>query len=187
MTAVFAPIRTIEARMAIGRWIISKRPQSSLADRLIELRSAFEALYLAGLRGELRLRLASYAAWQLGADFNKLRQYFKLVRDAYDRGSAAVHAGEVDDAPGNRDLVSGAQRACREAILKRLEDTEGPRPWDEVVLGAPVPEEDFQIDLRPGRSVGLMHGGINPGTRNLTVRGRRHPDAWCGHGWPDPR
>lgn len=126
--------------MAIGRWINSKRPQSTLADRFIELRIAFEALYLAGIRDELRLRLASYAAWLLGAGFEERRQYFKLVRDAYDRGSAAVHAGEVDDTPENWGLLSAAQRACRAAILKRLADTRKPRPWEEVALGAPGPE-----------------------------------------------
>ena len=128
--------------MAIGRWINSKRPQSTLADRFIELRIAFEALYLAGVRDELRFRLASYAAWRLGAGFEERRQYFKLVRTAYDRGSAAVHAGEVDSTPENRDLLSAAQLACREAILKRLADTEKSRPWEEVALGAPRPEEN---------------------------------------------
>ena len=122
--------------MAISRWINSKRPHSSLADRFIELRIAFEALYLAGIRDELRLRLASYAAWHLGADFNERRRYFRLIRDAYDRGSAAVHAGDVDDTPDNRKLLSDAQRGCREAILKRLAETEEPRPWDEVALGS---------------------------------------------------
>ena len=126
--------------MAIGRWINSKRPQSTLADRFIELRIAFEALYLAGNRGELAFRLASYAAWQLGAGFEERREYFELVRRAYDRGSAAVHAGEVDSTPENRELLSAAQQACRMAILKRLVDSEKPRRWEEVALGAPGPE-----------------------------------------------
>ena len=44
--------------------------------------------------------------------------------------------------PENRDLLSAAQRACREAILKRRADTEKPRLWEEVALGTPDPEEN---------------------------------------------
>ena len=127
--------------MAIRRWINSKRPRTALADRFIELRIAFEVLYLDGDGGELRFRVACHAAWHLGSDFNERQQCYELVRKAYDRGSKAVHTGHVDDTAANRRLLSDAQRACREAILKLIADTEERRPWKEVSLGAPGPEE----------------------------------------------
>ena len=54
-----------------------------------------------------------------------------------DPGSQAD--AEVDSTPENRNLISAAGRACREADLKRLADTERPRRWEEVALGTPRP------------------------------------------------
>lgn len=125
--------------MAISRWISSKRPDAALPDRFIDLRIAFEALYLPRARTELRFRLAFSGAWHLGADFEERRRYYDLLRKAYDCGSAAVHAGDVENTPDNRETLAASQRACRKAILKRLAETEEPA-WDEVdvALGAPT-------------------------------------------------
>ena len=124
--------------MAIKRWISSKRPNATLADRYIDLRIALEVLYLPRSRGELRFRLALMGAWHLGADFEERRRYYDLLKEAYDFGSAAVHTGDVKDTPASRDTLAAAQRACRRGILKRLAETEE-RAWDavEAALGSP--------------------------------------------------
>lgn len=134
-----APSKSLD--MAIKRWVGSKRPYATLADRFIDLRIAFEALYLPRSRSELRFRLALLGAWHLGADFDERRQYYDLLRKAYDRGSEAVHTGAVKDRSDNRDTLAAAQRACRTAIMKRLAESEKPA-WDEVevALGAPTHE-----------------------------------------------
>lgn len=123
--------------MAISRWVNSKRPDAALPDRFIDLRIAFEALYLPRTGTEMRFRLAIFGAWHLGADFEERRRYYDLLRKTYDCGSRAVHAGEIEDSPENRKILDAAQRACRAAILKRLWETEEPA-WDEVevALGA---------------------------------------------------
>ena len=119
--------------MAISRWISSKRPYAALADRFIDLRIAFETLYLPQSRTEMRFRLAMLGAWHLGADFEERRRYYDLLRDAYDCGSAAVHTGEVEGTPRNLNILTDAQSACRTAILKRLAEAEEPA-WNEVDL-----------------------------------------------------
>ena len=123
--------------MAIRRWVSSKRPDAALSDRFVDLRIAFETLYLPRVHTELRFRLAFLGAWHLGADYQERRRYYDLLRNAYDCGSEAVHAGYVKDTPKNREILAASQGACRKAILKRLAETEEPA-WDQVdvALGA---------------------------------------------------
>ncbi len=126
--------------MAIRRWVRSKRPDTTITDRFIDLRIALESLYLPNKpQTELRFRLALLGAWHLGTDFEERRRYFKLLKKAYDLGSAAVHAGHVEDTQDNRKNLFDAQRACRTAILKRFWETEE-HVWNEVdvALGAPT-------------------------------------------------
>ncbi len=127
--------------MAIKRWISSKRPSATLADRYIDLRIALEVLYLPKSRGELRFRLALMGAWHLGADFEERRRYYDLLKRAYDLGSKAVHTGDVRDTPAIRETLAAAQHACRKGILKRLAETEEPS-WEavDVALGGPTHE-----------------------------------------------
>ena len=121
--------------MAAGRWMKSKG-SASLADQLIDLRIALEALYLEGEAGEIRFRLATYGAWHLGADAAERGKYHKTLRDAYDLSSKAVHAGAVEDTPENREKLTAAQDLCRQGILKRLFE-EPPKPrWTELIMGA---------------------------------------------------
>lgn len=127
--------------MAIKRWISSKRPNATLADRYIDIRITLEVLYLPPSRGELRFRLALMGAWHLGADFEDRRRYYDLLRKAYDFGSQAVHTGDVKDTPASRDTLAIAQRACRKGILKRLAEAEEPgQDAVDVTLGAPTHE-----------------------------------------------
>lgn len=121
--------------IAINRWMKSKG-SASLADQLIDLRIALEALYLEGEAGEIRFRLATYGAWHLGTDAAERGEYHKTLRDAYDLSSKAVHAGAVEDIPENQEKLTAAQDLCRQGILKRLFE-EPPKPkWNELIMGA---------------------------------------------------
>ena len=120
--------------IAISRWIKSKG-LASLADKLIDLRIALEALYLEGDRGEMRFRLATHGAWHLGTDPAERRKYHKALRDTYDLASKAIHAGSVQNTPENQEKLRTAQDLCRQGILKRL--TEDPNlDWKDLILGA---------------------------------------------------
>ena len=119
--------------LAIRRWMGSKG-RTNYADRFIDLRIALEALYLPNTGSELGFRLATRGAWHLGADFNERREYQKILRKAYDLGSKVVHASGVEYSEKTRKLLAGAQDLCRQAILKRLDETGDPN-WNEVILG----------------------------------------------------
>ena len=119
--------------LSMRRWIRSKRAGTDL-DKLIELRIALEALYEIGGLNEKGFRIATYAAWHLGKDFEERREYRETLRKVYDDSSRAVHGGKLKHAAKNRELVSAGQDICRDGILKRLEETKRPR-WDEIILG----------------------------------------------------
>lgn len=99
----------------------------------IELRIALETLYLKGDDGEFAFRLADYGAWHLGADFVQRKKYRDILQRAYRLASRAVHAGEVDDTPENRDVLTSAQDLCRKGILKRTDEPEEPN-WNDLIL-----------------------------------------------------
>ncbi len=123
---------------AVSRWIKSKRSNSSLADRFIDLRIALEALYLENdHEGEKRFRLAARGAWHLGANFAERGKYYKTLLDAYSRASRVVHAGEKNVKKEDEDLLTAAQDVCREGVLKRLKEKEKP-DWDNMMLGEDI-------------------------------------------------
>ncbi len=138
-------LQTIEAmqgsdgnlRIAIDRWKRSKRQNTPLADRLIDLRIALETLYLKDFvnerSGEMRFRLSLFGAWHLGATLEDRRGIRKTLCDAYDRASGAVHTGV---APRESDVCfASAQELCRDGILKLIRDGE-PENWGYLILGA---------------------------------------------------
>lgn len=123
--------------IAIDRWRRSKRPDAKPEDAYIDLRIALESLYLKDFvnehSGEMRFRLSLMGAWHLSADLAERQSIRKILRDAYDTASKAVHLGEVpDDARVN---LAAAQDVCRRGILKLLGDGP-PRDWGDLVLGA---------------------------------------------------
>ena len=122
---------------AIHRWINSKSEETMFVDRFIEIRIALESLYLRERAGEMRFRLAITGAWHLGRNLEERRDYYKLLRTAYDRSSKAVHAGDIEDTESNRRLLARAQDVCREGILKCLSEPEKPN-WDDLILGAEI-------------------------------------------------
>ena len=119
--------------LAIHRWIRSKRSGAD-SDKLIELRIALEALYEIGGLNEKGFRIATYAAWHLGDDFEARRTCSETLRKVYDDSSRAVHAGKLKHTAKDEELVSRGQDFCRMGILKSLEEIEKPN-WNELILG----------------------------------------------------
>ena len=123
-------------RIAVDRWKRSMRPGLAIVDRLIELRIALEALYLKDFTDErsqeMRFRLALIGAWHLGETYARRQQIRKVLRDAYDTASGAVHTGE---APAGADTnLKKARNLCREGILKLLREGP-PADWGNLILG----------------------------------------------------
>ena len=117
--------------VSVKRWVNSKRQESSLTDKFIELRVALEALFLDNAQGELRFRLATHGAWFLGASVKDREQHYNALLKAYDAASAAVHGREVR---GKEEQLTAAQEICRDGILKMLSLGRTP-DWRTLVLG----------------------------------------------------
>ena len=119
--------------VAIKRWVSSKK-QQSLENKLIDLRVAFESLYLGSAFGELSFRLSTYCAWHLGTDIDTRKKIFEAVRSLYQLASKAVHGTRIKDTSANHDALRSAQDICRRGILRRLQEDTEP-DWSELVLG----------------------------------------------------
>ena len=128
-------------RTATSRWMKSKSSRDGLVDQFVDLRMALESLYLRDFANEysqeMRFRLALFGAWFLGNDFQDRQRIRKILRDAYDRASGAVHTGDIDPTPENRTLLVEAQWLCRQGISKLLKQG-FPTDWGDLVLGAPI-------------------------------------------------
>ena len=124
-------------RIAVDRWKRSMRPYTPVADRYIDLRIALETLYLKDFlnenSAEMRFRLSLFGAWHLGKTLEKHREIRKVLRDAYDKASGAVHGGEVSD--DGSSTLPRAQKLCRQGILKLLQEAP-PDDWGDMILGA---------------------------------------------------
>ena len=128
-----------QLRVAASRWQRTKNTRASLEDRFIDLRIALESLYLRDFTNEqsqeMRFRLALFAAWHLGADYEDRKTIRKKLRDAYDKASKAVHSGHVESTQENEDLLFDAQALCRRGALRLLKDG-APQDWGNLILGA---------------------------------------------------
>ena len=121
--------------IAIERWLNSLGAPN-LDAKLIELRILLESLYTRGIKNELRFRVALHGAWHL-----QRRGIFDAFRDIYDHASTVIHGGEIkEDKEAIEALVEGGQEACRDAILKRL-DEERDIDFKEKILDSLVPEQ----------------------------------------------
>lgn len=118
--------------LAIRRWANSMgRPR--VADKLIELRIALEALYARKGERSLAAGIALRGAWHLGRTFAERVDHRDLLRKAYADASNVIHAGEPKHASRDKSLVERGQEACRQGILKILRN--GMPEWDHIVLG----------------------------------------------------
>ena len=140
--------RTLEAlqradrkvRIAVDRWRRSKGRNVRMEDRYIELRIALESLYLKDFANEysqeMRFRLALFGAWHLGKNLEERKSMRKILRDAYDTASKAVHTGQLP--PDRAQGLANAQSLCRRGILKLLREGP-PADWGDLVLGESRP------------------------------------------------
>ena len=127
----------------LSRWC-SSRGNVELSARFIDLRIALEALFLDYRpQQEYRFRIPVSAAWLLGRDGSERKRIWKVIRDAYDLASSAVHTGSVDRTEDNLKLLSCAHALCRRALLLFLRH--GPVPnWPDIFLGvAPHPAQSL--------------------------------------------
>ena len=129
-------------QIPINRWIESKVSKDPV-DKMIDLGTAFESLYLPSnsvdqLAFQFRLR----ASWHLGkdkADREKLMDEFKAI---YSLRSKAVHNGELPpkikirkgESVPTSEFIPRAQDLCLDSIKKILEDGKYP-DWESLVLG----------------------------------------------------
>ena len=120
-------------KMAINRWLRSRRPDLSLADHFIDLRVALEALYLSDSSGELSFRLSTRLAWHIGSSPDERKALSELTRRFYSRASRVVHGSDLGDADGDRRLLDQASDLCRHGLLAYV--TDAPPDWDSVVFG----------------------------------------------------
>ena len=120
-------------KTALRYWLKSKARRPDLADRLVFLRTALEALFLdRSNRAELAYRLATNGAWYTGRNTAERRQRHDTLKKVYDAASGAAHSGRVKK-PAEKLLTDG-QEICRLAILKRLRSRKNP-VWENIVFG----------------------------------------------------
>ena len=73
-------------------------------DKIIDLITAFEALYLGEVEGELSYRLALRCAYFLGKDEEERKKIFEILRDAYKARSKIVHGKSIQSKSFNKIL-----------------------------------------------------------------------------------
>lgn len=122
-------------RLAVSRWRMAKDRTRGLPDRLIDLRIAFESLFLPDKpTQELKFRLAVSGAWFVGENASDRHRVWKTLCEAYKLSSVAVHGGNVLKGTGttvidpDRVLTDGLA-VCRKGIMRVLDDgpiTDGP-------------------------------------------------------------
>lgn len=123
-----------DVETALRYWLKSKNQRLELADRLIYLRTALEALFLDRNReqGEFTLRLATNGAWYTGRNRVERRNRYDVLKNVYSAASKAVHGvGMKNGATG---LLVQGQDICREGIMKRIRSKQQP-DWLEIVFG----------------------------------------------------
>ena len=120
-------------KTAFEYWRKSKARHPDLADRLVFLRTALEALFLdRSNRAELAFRLATNGACYTGRNPAERRQRYNTLKDVYATASGAAHSGRVKNTAEK--LLTDGQAICRLAILKRLRSGQDP-VWQDIVFG----------------------------------------------------
>lgn len=102
-------------------------------DNAIDLRICLESIFLNdGNKEQLRYTLSLRAALFLGDTLEEKKEIKKLIRDAYDVTSSAVHTGKLPTK--NTDLLPKAAEIARQAIIKLINN--GAVEWTEIELQA---------------------------------------------------
>ena len=122
-----------DVQTALRYWMKSKTRRVDVADGLVFLRTALEALFLGdGNHGEMTYRLATNGAWYTGHNRAQRRDRFDVLKKVYGAASDAVHGGGVKK--GASGLLRDGQEICRQAIMKRLSSKRKP-VWRDIVFG----------------------------------------------------
>jgi hypothetical protein len=112
------------------------RNHVSAVDRAIDLGIAIEMTMLHGIddRSELKYRTAVNGAWLLGKTPSDRERIFKVLREAYNARSKAVHSGQL---PAKKDygaILAGADRHCADALRAILAVGKFPK-WETLIMG----------------------------------------------------
>ena len=129
-------------QIAIDRWIKSKGNKDNV-DKAIDLRIAFESLYLPKdsieqLSFQFRLR----AAWHLGKNNTSRSRLIDDFKAIYILCSKAVHNGTIPkrikirtgESVPTSEFIPRAQDLCRQSIMKILKEGKFP-DWNNLILG----------------------------------------------------
>lgn len=124
--------------------------KKEMADQAIDLGIALEVMLLHGInddfKGEMRYRISVRGATFLGGKNPQRKKHFKLLRDAYDLRSKAVHSGtlEIDSGTGKKKkkkhpdpvlVLKSATGVCADIAVKIIERGSFPIWESEYVLG----------------------------------------------------
>lgn len=103
-----------------------------LVDKAIELRICLESIFLNdGNKDQLRFRLALRSALFLGKSLEERKEIFKIVKEAYDITSTAVHNGKLSKKMKTDTLTKAAEFA-KKALIKLI--NEGEVNWEDLEL-----------------------------------------------------
>ncbi|MFT5719989.1 MAG: hypothetical protein ACI9W6_000278 [Motiliproteus sp.] len=104
----------------------------SLVDRAIYLRIILESIFLTdGNKDQLRYRLSLRAALFLGPTLEERKRIFKLIKEAYDITSSAVHNGKFSKSDRTETLIEAA-KLTKTALVKLID--KGKVNWEELEL-----------------------------------------------------
>jgi len=123
-------------RLVLQRLIRAMR-RGSQVDAAIDLGISLEALYLndmKGDRGELSFRLRTRSSRFLGNNAEERKRIFRLMKDAYNLRSVAVHTGSVDtfDERPVQDVLHDGFLCAAETVRHFILD--GKPDWDKVMF-----------------------------------------------------
>ena len=121
-----------DVETALRYWLKSKNQRLELADRLVYLRTALEALFLDNRQGEFTFRLATNGAWYTGRNRVDRRSRYNVLKDVYRAASVAVHGQPMKNCAA--ELLVQGQDICREGIMKRIRSKQQP-DWLDIVFG----------------------------------------------------
>lgn len=110
---------------------------SDLENQFLDLRIALEGLYAKGSSSESQYRIAVQGAWHLGQTADDRTNYFNDFSDLYGVASDVAHGRKIRlTVDEQRALMQRAREACRDGIVKCLEEGElTPNDWKNLVVG----------------------------------------------------
>jgi hypothetical protein len=133
----FKPAEKQVLQVALDRLIQALRRKHRV-DKAIDLGIALEVMLLHGIgkddRGEMRFRSSIRGATFLGGDREERLEVLRLLKEAYDLRSQAVHSGVLKKGKSEPTLEQAA-RICAKIALKLIERRSFP-DWDaDIVIG----------------------------------------------------